>query len=442
MKERGVTGTEPGRIDLEAQLRGLPERSRQRIRLDPPWVRGLLDYLGWQALGDEDRGARAIQFRSSLLLRGASWLYKALLLGLARPARITPEPCDVLLVQPAKQAQENDRKGPLIREIERRGLTVRQVVHTRRSRILRSGEFAWPGRWPGLRFLPYAVYAAYLTRRFHSKVIITVRNSHPLSFFLRRSGSGAFTAHLAHSVTTPDTRGFAFIDYDYYLLYGRGSLAMLKRRDVRFGNTCAVLAGSFLLDEGSVAPPVKGLDRVLILGMGPSLEARSRRHPDYELLAAWVERHPELEFRIRLHPRSTIDFWIEESRLLPNLSTSRFPTPISDDIGWSDAVVGTYTNAIVEAAALGRPVLIAGCEAADGDPFDAREYLALATTVEELDQWLEGLSENMQPAIESVEAFAAYLLERRTGSVRYLADVIVDLHAGRAVRHERLEGTV
>jgi hypothetical protein len=227
-------------------------------------------------------------------------------------------------------------------------------------------------------------------------VIITVRNGDPLSFFLRRSGSGAVTTHLAHSVTTPDARGFAFIDYDYYLLYGRGSLAMLRRRDVRFGNTRAVLAGSFLLDEGSVAPPVKGLERVLILGKGPWLEASSRRHREYELVAAWVEQHPELEFRVRLHPRSTLEFWHDESRLLPNLSTSRFPTAISDDVAWSAAVVGTHTNAIVEAAALGRPVVIAGGEGVDGDPFDALEFLPLATTTEDLDVWLENLSENMQ----------------------------------------------
>jgi hypothetical protein len=160
MKQRIVSETEPGRIDREARLRGPPGRSRRRIRLDPPWVRGLLDHLCWQVMRDEEGGARAIRFRSRLLLRGARWFFRALLLSLVRPVRITPEPCDVLLVQPSKQAAGHDRKGRPIREIGRRGLSVRQVVHARASRILYSGEFAWPGRWPGLRFLPYAAYAA------------------------------------------------------------------------------------------------------------------------------------------------------------------------------------------------------------------------------------------------------------------------------------------
>ena len=316
-----------------------------------------LDRYRWKLL-------RERHGRAGSLLRLARDMLVDLALGLRAKAclsrSVTATPCQVLLLHSAPKSMALQRKNILIDAVRARGLQLTEAALRSPSDACAGRLLLAPPQPVPLRYLAYAAHAQWLVRQYEPQVLINERNGSLHAPFLRLAlaARNARLLQLAHSATLDTSRRLAMNDYDYYAVFGRSSLVALQARNLRFGESTAVLVGSYLVDGAYNLPPADPeLKTLLVLGVGPDREKEPGYLQTYQLLRDWAEAHPHYRVLFKRHPRSKAQFWTEAAGRFSNIALLETGCSLAQALGQSSVVVNIMSNAGIEAGLAGRPVI-------------------------------------------------------------------------------------
>ena len=358
--------------------------------------------------------------RKSLRRGRCSWLYwlfkhymySLLLIGKKHLNNL--DYCDVLVLHPSDKSLKLGRKKQLLKILEGKGLRVKEIVQQKPRVIIRKKLFLPPFEAPRI-FRIHEGYSNYLKKKYNPRVIVTERNGAILSSFLR--GSDTITFHLSHSVLTAQSSKYDFIDFDYYSIYGESSLEYLKKLRYRYGSCRLLILGSYLFQHDFVAPPPRRDMPILLLGMGPDLEKEEEYISLYAAVLEWQKRN-KIKLYIRLHPRSDGSFWNNhESADINILRKDDFKEAVAK----SSLVIAPYTNAVVDAALLGRPIqLLANNN--EIDFFEAENYfLDRVNSADDIGKNINKLFNDFDYFCSKAKDFSDYHLSKGAGGCELIA---------------------
>lgn len=346
---------------------------------------------------------------------------------------ISVEPCDFLLLQSAPKVIAFQRKKLLIEGLRARGhnlveAALQEPKTILRQRLLRRPSYPVPTRYFGL-----AAYAQWVVAHHQPRILLNDRNGSLYAPFLRLAlnARGSLLVHLAHATTVEGSRRLGMNDYDYYFLFGRSSLEALQARELRFGSSTAVLAGSHMIDSTyDLAPAAPSLRALLILGVGPDKEKEAGYQATYALLRDWAATHPDYRVLVKAHPRSQVPFWQQAANELPNLQVLPKACSLAEALAQASLVVNIMSNAVVEAALARRPVLYVN---ASGEPdiFGQERFFGpCLRSVEALQQHVVQLEAGYAQALQRSDDFANHHLSRGHGGLAASLGLLEQLLTG------------
>ncbi|MBQ0712743.1 MAG: hypothetical protein KBT53_07280 [Porticoccus sp.] len=340
----------------------------------------------------------------------------------------TSESCDILILHPSRKSFELKRKQKLIDKLRSSGINVKEAIALSEREIVKQKSCCGPFE-SNIFFHCYEGYANWLRRRFNPKIIITDRNGSLLSPFLKsRTLGDPITFHLAHAVLTAQSSRFSMLDYDYYCVYGQSSAEYLQALPYSFGSCHLVLGGSVLFDEDFQLPPPTPSAPLLFLGMGPELESTTLGQKIYELVLSW-QKTSGRKLYVRLHQRSNSKFWTAVSQEGVEVLQEE---PFKESAARASLILAPYTNAVVDAALLGRPVqLIAFPEEQDFLQVEAYFGSRVFNSVG-LEKAVNRHLDDYRKSIDACTSFSEFHLEQGVHSVNYINDVLLELLEARA----------
>lgn len=323
----------------------------------------------------------------------------------------TLDGCDFLLLQSAPKVVKLKRKQRFMDALRARGHSLVEVALPPRKRILTSRQLKRPAATVPTRYYGYAAHAEWVVAYYQPRILLNDRNGSLYSPFLRLAlnSRGKLLVHLAHATTVEASRRLGMNDYDYYFVFGGSSLDALKARSLRFGATRVVLAGSHMIDRTFDIRPaaIEGRD-LLLLGVGPDKEREPGYRKTYEMVRQWTMDNPGYRLLVKLHPRSMGEFWAEASRACDRIELLSRDVSLADALARSSLVLSLMSNAVIEAALAGRPVV--PVHQGDGpDIFSQERYFGTAIgDAAALSQRIHYL--DFHAAVERSHQFASYHL--------------------------------
>lgn len=375
-----------------------------------------------------DAKARALdRYRWSLMRREHSPMGSGLrfirecivdsLFGLLAQYRLSrnqhAEACDFLLLHYSPKVMSLGLKTRLVETLRQKGYMVSETAIEEKSCILRGRLLKRPPRRVPLRYFGYAAYCEWLASKYQPHILLNDRTGSFFPPFLRLALSqrAGKLVQLAHATTTKDSRKFAMNDYDYYFLFGQSSLDALLRRSLRFGNTQAVLVGSYLIDDSYKLPaPYPEAKTMLVIGVGPDREKVEGYQHTYRLLADWAEIHPEYRVLFKSHPRSPAIFWLDVATTLSNVEVLPKQCTLAEALRQASIVVNIMSNAVLEAAMSGRPILNVYC-GEDPDIFGLEQVLgSRITTLDEFQKAILVVESNFKEVAAKSDRLVGYHL--------------------------------
>lgn len=344
------------------------------------------------------------------------------------------EPCDFLLLQASVKVIPLRRKHLLIEALAQAGYCLKEEALRPLAQVVAQGQLVRPPAPVPLRYFALAAYAQWWVTHYRPRVLLNDRNGSLLVPFLRLAlhAQGALLVQLAHASTVEGSRKLSMNDYDYYLLFGRSSLQALRARRLRFGTSQALLSGSHMIDASySLPPPRVEWRSLLILGVGPDKEKEPGYRRSYALLAQWARRHPEYRVLVKRHPRSQVPFW--QQAALPNLEVLPADCSLAEALARASVVINLQSNAVIEAALAGRPVLYVNDGQAQ-DIFDQAQFFGAAIDdLGQLESRLAELEREYPAALERARAFADFHLAHGAQGLACCVRVLSALQAGQAL---------
>jgi hypothetical protein len=326
---------------------------------------------------------------------------------------VPAEPCDFLLLQSAPKVIKFQRKKLLIEGLRGRGHKLVETALQEPKTILRERLLKRPPHSVPARYFGIAAYAEWLVAHHQPRVLLNDRNGSLYAPFLRLALNARqrVLVHLAHATTVEGSRRLGMNDYDYYFLFGQSSLEALQARELRFGTSTAVLAGSHMIDQAFDLPPADPERRVLlVLGVGPDKEKESGYQTTYALLSDWAAAHPEYRVLVKAHPRSQAPFWHHASVRLPQIEVLPAECGLAEALGKASVVINIMSNAVIEAALARRPILYVNA-GEDEDIFAQERFLGhRVSSVDELAVRMDEVASSYADCIERSSEFARYHL--------------------------------
>lgn len=346
-----------------------------------PWAAKAraLDRYRWLLLRERHgRLGSALRFAREL---AGDWLF-GLRAKRRLAATIAAEPCDFLLLQSAPKVIRFQRKKLLIEGLRAGGHSLVETALEEPRVILRQRLLKRPPCPVPTRYFGHAAYAEWLVERHQPRILLNDRNGSLYAPFLRLSLNARqrLLVHLAHATTVEGSRRLGMNDYDYYFLFGQSSLEALQARELRFGSSTAVLAGSHMIDNAfDLSPADAGWRVLLILGVGPDKEKEPGYQRTYALLRDWAAANPRYRVLVKAHPRSQVPFWQEAARELDNLQVLPTDCGLAEALGKASVVVNIMSNAVIEAGLARRPVIHANASG-ESDIFQQARFLGVCVT--------------------------------------------------------------
>ncbi|WJN58995.1 capsule biosynthesis protein [Pseudomonas sp. SO81] len=323
------------------------------------------------------------------------------------------EPCDFLLLQSSPKVIKLQRKKLLIEALRARGHRLIETALQEPKVLLGERQLKRPPFPVPTRYFGIAAHAEWLVEHYQPRVLLNDRNGSLYSPFLRLALNArqSVLVHLAHATTGEGSRRLGMNDYDYYFLFGQSSLDALQARELRFGTSTAVLAGSHMIDKAFDLPPADPARRVmLVLGVGPDKEKEAGYQRTYALLRDWAARNPEYQMLIKAHPRSQVPFWQEAAGALGNVSVLPRQCSLAEALERASIVVNIMSNAVIEAGLARRPVLPVNLSE-DADIFDQQRFFGdMIRASEALSKRLESLEGDYASAVKQSTAFGHFHL--------------------------------
>jgi hypothetical protein len=372
--------------------------------------------------------------RARVMLRGTAGRAFGVLsrYAMSSPSDVATQKTDVLFLHtsPADPERIERLAGLLGRE----GVTVRYHLLSSRQ-MLGKREFIAPGLPVHYLLLPYAAYARYIVRRYRPKVLVTMIDSHPLSPFLRREMQGVGTyVNIAHSPCEA-THYFSMSDFDYYIVFGKSSLRELSKNPVRIGSTRVILSGSPFISRDDI-PKGDDVDprKVLFFStyqppgdIGRMLEENSR------IVIDWARTHPQFRLVIKLHPLEDPGPVRSRTRGLVNVTILDKGTTIVEALSGVSLAIVVWSSAAIEAAMMGKPIVIANRYELYRDFLDFPDYFPpAATTADELSDRVDTVIGQYPRFVKRTKAFLRAHIER-DDSIAYTAGCLLRILAGRDI---------
>ncbi|MBU3068990.1 hypothetical protein KOI40_04110 [Aestuariicella sp. G3-2] len=339
---------------------------------------------------------------------------------------------DVLFIHEVELMKKLHRKRGMFSRLDRLQITHAEIDPKTSKQIAKSRELFGCSN-ESLLFRNYDLYAQYLLETYSPKVIVTDRNGDLFSPFLKKRAAetGCKVVHLPHSVLTKESSKYRMIDYDYYLLYGASSLEHLNALTTKFGECDVILSGSYLFDSDFTLPPATEKGYVLLLGMGPAMEERPRYAQYYHSVLEWAERNPSIQLHVRLHPRSSGAFWIQAAESIDNVVVRPQGESFIDSCRGAFMCLTSYTNAVVDAALLGRPsLLVCGNDVVDYLQVE-RFFSSRVVDSEAISSSINLYKTQLSTFQKKAEHFAEYHVYSKNRSVEDITKVIVELVEGK-----------
>jgi len=371
-----------------------------------------LDRYRWQLLRERHAwpGA-ALRFCRGALLDLLFGLRAHFALAQTVPA--DGESCAFLLLHSAPKVIPLQRKKQLVEALRGAGHRLLEAALDRPPAIVAGRMLQRPPQPVPLRYFGYAAHAEWLVARHRPQVLLNDRNGSLYSPFLRLSLArrGALLVQLAHATTLEDSRRLSMTDYDYYFLFGQSSLEALRARRLRFGDTQAVLAGSYLIDRAYDLPPADGAMRtLLILGVGPDREKEAGFQDTYALLRDWAASQPDYRVLVKTHPRSRMPFWREAAGRHANIELLPAGCSLAEALSRSSVALNIMSNAVIEAALAQRPVIYCNL-GSERDIFAQERFFgAVLTRPEAIRQRLLDIEQHYAQHVEQSRAFIRHHL--------------------------------
>jgi hypothetical protein len=326
---------------------------------------------------------------------------------------VAAQPCDFLLLQSAPKVIRFQRKKLLIEGLRGRGHHLVETALQEPKTILRERLLKRPAGPVPIRYFGIAAYAEWLVEHHQPRVLLNDRNGSLYAPFLRLALNARqrVLVHLAHATTVEGSRRLGMNDYDYYFLFGQSSLQALQARELRFGTSTAVLAGSHMIDQAFDLPPADPSLRVLlVLGVGPDKEKEPGYRRTYELLRDWAAQNSDYQVLIKAHPRSQVPFWQEAAGVLDNVRVLPRECGLADALGQASVVVNIMSNAVIEAGLAERPVLPVNLSG-EPDIFNQQAFFGAAlASVAELGERLGRIEQAYDQARTEAQAFGRFHL--------------------------------
>ncbi|AYN95734.1 capsule biosynthesis protein [Pseudomonas sp. LTJR-52] len=347
---------------------------------------------------------------------------------------------DFVLLQSAPKVIGFQRKKAFLEKLSACGGHFIETALEEVNTILTKRLLIDPPQAVPLRYYGYAAHAEWLVAVFNPKILLNDRNGSLFSPFLRLSLNrrNSLLVHLAHATTVESSKRLSMNDYDYYFLFGKSSLEALRRRKLMFGTSCAVLSGSHMVDMSYDIPAADPtLRTILLLGVGPDKEKEPGYQKSYELVRQWAARHPEYTVLIKLHPRSKGTFWQESigdnMRVLPHTES------LADALRISSLVISIISNAVIEAALAGRPVIHVNLSR-DRDIFEQAHFFGgCANTIELLNERIADIESEYASHVCESRMFADYHLSQGVDGLNRTLGMLLALQKGEVLEGEMLE---
>lgn len=352
-------------------------------------------------------------------------------LGRKGSGKFNPEQVDVLFIHNVALMSRLNRKRGIFTRLKDAGLAYLEVDTKSAAEISSSDKFYGESA-EDFCFKNFDMYAQYIVHRYRPKIVVTDCNGDLLSPFLKKhmNISGGYVVHLPHSVLTSESYKYGMIDYDYYLLYGVSSLKYLEALKNKFGQCQAVLSGSYLFDRGFCLACSDSASNVLLLGMGPAMEEDPNYRKYYDAVRDWISRNPEQSLDIRLHPRSDGIYWQEVSKKLDNVHIRPRKETFIDSCRNSYMCITPYTNAVVDAALLGRPSLLVGGGETE-DYLKVEDFFGeRVSEAKDIVKKITIFNHNREGYQKKAKDFAEYHVANGELSVDSISKVIIDLAYG------------
>jgi hypothetical protein len=400
----------------------------------------LSKYLLWQDISNTSSSTQP-KFSRRFIKPARIWLY-GLIAKITASNISSDNSCDVLILHRSKKSQKLGLRDTLVKELRNRGLHVIETHIEKNKTILKKCLFSLPEIEIPIKFQFYACYAKLIIQQYNPKTIITDSNGSVLAPFIKiLLPEGCNLIHIAHSMTTDNLRHFSLVEFDYYFLYGRSSLDRLRKRDVLFGKSKAVLTGPYLANSDFSLPIIQANKNILLFGVGPNLEKHTRITDMYSVINSWIVSHPDYQLTIKLHPRSSLEYWHRQEQKTKNIQVLSKNTPMTHALQDVSITLSIYTNAVLDAALLNRPsLLVANKETSDELDIE-KFFLPRSETADELNERMEEMLENYPYHVQQSKAFITYHLEHQQDSVTFISSCIDSIvHGKEEFPVEELQG--
>ncbi len=321
--------------------------------------------------------------------------------------------CDFLLLQSMPKVIPLQRKKLLKDALTSRGYVLVETALQEPSVILHERMLRLPPFPVPARYFAYAAHAEWLVEHYQPGILLNDRNGSLYTPFLRLALNARqrLLVHLAHATTVESSRRLGMNDYDFYFLFGQSSLEALQARNLRFGSSMAVLAGSHMVDHTYDLTQTKAERRtLLILGVGPDKEKQPGYQATYALLRAWAAQHPEYRVLVKAHPRSRVPFWQEAAGLLNNVCVLPRECGLAEALDGASVVVNIMSNAVIEAALARRPVIYVNASGERDIFAQERFFGSCVTTADALQARIASVECAYESALQQGQSFAEYHL--------------------------------
>jgi len=395
----------------------------------------VLDRFAWYNARRAGRVLGRVAHAGKLLLATLAGIAISLV-----PRREAPDAgaCEVLVIHGWGGGERY--VGALSRALAARGVRVRHVLRAARLERVRRWLFLPAAHRVPLRWRLDAWYAAYLVRAHRPSVVVTFDNESVFVAMLRMACAGrARTVNISHGVT-PLGDNASMFDVDYYLVLGGSSLDHCRRRRLRIGSTRVVEAGFMTIGEGHPLAPstdrrtllfLSQLSAVMLASRVATSEMKDLLFRNTGIVMAFAREHPEYMVLVRRHP-------LEVPGLIEGMAAGLANvTVLPDSMGMREAVerasgaIVMYSNAALEVAALGRPLVVVNdTEAPDAYLETERFFQPRARTAAELFGRVRTLYEQYDAQLRGCEAFVGYHLARVRDAVPFQADLLAALVRG------------
>lgn len=349
--------------------------------------------------------------------------------------------CDFLLLQSMPKVIPLQRKKLLKDALTSRGYVLVETALQEPSVILRERMLRLPPFPVPARYFAYAAHAEWLVEHYQPGILLNDRNGSLYTPFLRLALNARqrLLVHLAHATTVESSRRLGMNDYDFYFLFGQSSLEALQARNLRFGSSMAVLAGSHMVDRSyDLAPSSPDTRILLVLGVGPDKEKEVGYQATYALLRDWAVARPDYRVLIKAHPRSRGSFWHDVAAELDNVQVLPCECGLAAALRQASIVVNIMSNAVIEAALARRPIIYVNA-GADLDIFSQERYLgARVSCLQKFSQRIDEVTDEYELHVRRSAVLAEYHLAYGCDGLSHCLSLLNSLRHGESIGGEVL----